>query len=252
MTRAARAGSTFQLRPTWGGRAKAFGLALLYFLVFGLAIGGGLFALYRTGLLHLEKGHAFAPAEMLLTNGVSAAAAVIAAVLTGLLVREPPARWGFALKYALRDGPIGLGVGLVLLAGLLAAMAAMGGYAFGTLALAPDRIAGWAGLYALIFVLVAVAEETIFRSFVLVQLSRAISFWPAAILLALLFGAAHLHNAGENPLGALSAGLLGLILAYSFRRTGSLWFALGMHASWDYGETFVFGVPDSGVSAPGA
>ena len=45
---------------------------------------------------------------------------------------------------------------------------------------------------------------------------------------------------------------MGLILAYSFRRSGALWFALGFHASWDYAQSFVFGVPDSGVWLPGA
>jgi uncharacterized protein len=35
------------------------------------------------------------------------------------------------------------------------------------------------------------------------------------------------------------------------RRTGTLWFAVGMHASWDWGETFLYSVPDSGTIAPG-
>jgi membrane protease YdiL (CAAX protease family) len=35
------------------------------------------------------------------------------------------------------------------------------------------------------------------------------------------------------------------------RRTGSLWFAVGFHAAWDWGETFVYSVPDSGTVFPG-
>jgi len=35
------------------------------------------------------------------------------------------------------------------------------------------------------------------------------------------------------------------------RRTGSLWFAVGMHAAFDFGETFLYSVPDSGVVLPG-
>jgi membrane protease YdiL (CAAX protease family) len=41
-------------------------------------------------------------------------------------------------------------------------------------------------------------------------------------------------------------------LAYSFRRTGALWFALGCHGAWDFAETYLYGVPDSGMTAPGA
>jgi membrane protease YdiL (CAAX protease family) len=35
------------------------------------------------------------------------------------------------------------------------------------------------------------------------------------------------------------------------RRTGSLWFAVGMHAAFDFGETFLYSVPDSGMVLPG-
>ncbi|HEY6291801.1 MAG TPA: hypothetical protein VI455_09615, partial [Terriglobia bacterium] len=35
------------------------------------------------------------------------------------------------------------------------------------------------------------------------------------------------------------------------RRTGSLWFAIGLHASWDYSESFLYSVPDSGAMIPG-
>jgi len=30
-------------------------------------------------------------------------------------------------------------------------------------------------------------------------------------------------------------------------RTGNLWFAIGNHAAWDWGQTFLFGTPDSGL-----
>jgi len=30
-------------------------------------------------------------------------------------------------------------------------------------------------------------------------------------------------------------------------RTGDLWFAIGNHVAWDWGETFLFGTPNSGL-----
>ena len=30
-------------------------------------------------------------------------------------------------------------------------------------------------------------------------------------------------------------------------RTGSLWFAIGNHAAWDWGQTFLFGTPNRGL-----
>jgi hypothetical protein len=37
----------------------------------------------------------------------------------------------------------------------------------------------------------------------------------------------------------------------ALRRTGDLWFAIGLHAAWDWGETFFYGVPDSGMVGVG-
>jgi hypothetical protein len=44
---------------------------------------------------------------------------------------------------------------------------------------------------------------------------------------------------------------VGIFWCFTLRRTGTLWFALGMHAAFDFGETFLFSVPDSGVIFPG-
>lgn len=76
-------------------------------------------------------------------------------------------------------------------------------------------------------------------------------FWPAAIVLGIAFGAVHLGNQGEAIYGAVMAGLFGLVAAFSLLRTGSIWFAIGMHASWDWGETYLYSVPDSGLLAQG-
>ncbi|HXN74250.1 MAG TPA: CPBP family intramembrane glutamic endopeptidase [Candidatus Acidoferrales bacterium] len=66
-----------------------------------------------------------------------------------------------------------------------------------------------------------------------------------------LFGAAHLANPGENILGILQVVAVGLLLCFTLRRTGNLWFALGFHAAWDWAETFFYGTPDSGVLGVG-
>ena len=49
-----------------------------------------------------------------------------------------------------------------------------------------------------------------------------------------------------------SAGMLRkLFFCLTVRRTGSLWFAIGFHAVWDYAESFIYSVPDSGIMVPG-
>src|SRR5208283_2480032 len=52
------------------------------------------------------------------------------------------------------------------------------------------------------------------------------------------------------PIGELAAGLAGLVFCFSLWRTGSLWWAIGFHASWDWAQSFLYGVPDSGMMVP--
>ncbi|MGH9394805.1 MAG: lysostaphin resistance A-like protein, partial [Terriglobales bacterium] len=98
---------------------------------------------------------------------------------------------------------------------------------------------------------VAFAEEFTFRGYALTTFTSGAGFWPAAIVLSALFGAVHLGNNGESAAGALEVGLIGLFFCFTWRRTGNLWFAVGMHAAWDFCESFAYGVPDSGVVTPG-
>jgi membrane protease YdiL (CAAX protease family) len=126
----------------------------------------------------------------------------------------------------------------------------------GAVSLGPERLSGealarYAVTWAIAFLAVGLFEEFAFRGYALTTLSGGIGFWPAAILLSAAFGSVHLGNSGEDLLGALSAGLIGLFFCFTWRRTGSLWFAVGLHAAWDYGESFVYGVPDSGTLSVG-
>lgn len=61
----------------------------------------------------------------------------------------------------------------------------------------------------------------------------------------------HLSNGLESPLAAVNGVLLGAVLAWSVRRSGSLWWAIGLHTGWDWAESYVAGAADSGVRAMG-
>ncbi|HEU4635501.1 MAG TPA: type II CAAX endopeptidase family protein [Edaphobacter sp.] len=76
---------------------------------------------------------------------------------------------------------------------------------------------------------------------------RTIGFWASALIVSFGFGAVHGSNPGESPAGLICAGAASLVFCFSLWRTGSLWWAIGMHAAWDYGQSVLFGVSDSGV-----
>jgi len=120
-------------------------------------------------------------------------------------------------------------------------------------------------LWLLAFLVVALLEEYLTRGYLLYTLTRglagiyrfafntrhsaAMGFWTAAILLSIVFGLGHGSNPGESPIGLLSAGLASLVFCFSLWRTGSLWWAIGFHAAWDWAQSFLYGVADSGTMA---
>jgi membrane protease YdiL (CAAX protease family) len=115
------------------------------------------------------------------------------------------------------------------------------------------------------FLLVGLLEEYLTRGYVQYTLTRGLAgiyawafktrhsqvlgFWTAAVIFSVLFGLGHGKNVGESPIGLLSAGLAAMIFCLSLWRTGSLWWAVGFHTTWDWGQSFLYGVADSGMMA---
>ena len=94
-------------------------------------------------------------------------------------------------------------------------------------------------------------EEFLFRGYPQFTLSTGIGFWPAALILSGLFWLGHMGNPGETWVGGFATSLAALLFCVSLWLTGNLWFAIGMHAAWDWAETYFFGVADSGMPANG-
>lgn len=122
---------------------------------------------------------------------------------------------------------------------------------FGHLMLHGERIAKFAFFWMVTFLLVAFFEEFLLRGYSQFTLTRGLGFWPAAAVLSATFGLIHYWNGGEEWPGLLAAAAIGFFFCLTLRRTGSLWFAVGFHAAWDWGETFFYSVPDSGTVFPG-
>jgi uncharacterized protein len=81
--------------------------------------------------------------------------------------------------------------------------------------------------------------------------SSSASFWQAAWLTSTFFGYIHTFNRGETWIGIFSAAAIGFVFCVSIRLTGSAWWAIGFHASWDWAQTFFYGTADSGFLPKG-
>lgn len=96
------------------------------------------------------------------------------------------------------------------------------------------------------FLFVGLPEEFIFRGYPLRALTDGMGFWPASLLLSLLFGGAHLFKPQESFLDIFNIILFGLFWCLTLRRTGDLWFAIGFHCMSDYADMVVFAEPNTG------
>ena len=228
------------------------GWRLLIFVVIAAAVAVILAAPLSLLGPRAPLGGTFGPAALLLGEGIPLLAALLSAAAMTRIERRSfadyalPGQGAFGVQFWR-----GVAWGLLALTSLLLGVSAAQGFSFGTLALGGGKLASYAVLWALTFLVVGFFEEFLFRGYALYTLTTGIGFWPAASLLSALFGAVHLHNPGESWIGGLSAGLIGLFFCFTVRRTGSLWFAIGLHATWDYSESFIYSVPDSGAMVPG-
>jgi uncharacterized protein len=176
----------------------------------------------------------------------------LAALLLAGMERLPVGTYGLPMaRPAPRRFLQGCALGLVEVSSLMGLIALFGGYSFGDLAIHGSDILRWSLAWAAIFLCVGLFEEFAFRGYALHKLAESVGFWPAAILFAVSFGFVHSFNPGEGLAGEVGVAAIALIFAFTLRRTGTLWLAVGWHAAFDFGETFVFSVPDSGSVFPG-
>jgi uncharacterized protein len=211
------------------------------------------------GIFELESWLAASiqsPLNLLWSRMLLEASLMLAAILPGFVMARiegcPFGAFGLPVHHAFRRNFwIGTLWGIVALTILMLALRLVGAFHFGTTALHGVHVWKFALYYAVLFLLTGFFEEFLVRGYSQWILTRGVNFWPAAVLLSAAFGAIHGSNPGENKIGLVAAGLIGLFLCLTLRRTGNLWWAVGFHMSWDWGESFFYSVPDSGTLLPG-
>jgi uncharacterized protein len=199
-----------------------------------------------------QDPNVFTPAVAILTEGISLFALLVATAVMALIEKRTYADYYLPLNQFLgKRFWQGVPYGFAMLSLALGLIAALHGFSLGSVALSGADALKFGGLYGIAFLMVGLFEEFSFRGYMQATLGSGIGFWPAAILLSILFGAIHLGNSGEAWFGAAMAGSFGLLAAFALQRTGNIWFPIGMHATWDWAETFFYSVPDSGFLAKG-
>lgn len=140
----------------------------------------------------------------------------------------------------------GCALGLVTIAAVLASLWSVHALTFGSVVMQGAAAMKGGALWGIAFLGVGLNEEYLFRGFLQQTMTRGIGFWPTAVALSGAFAWFHTGNNGETVQGIVAVFCYGLAFAFLVHRSGSLWIAVGFHAAFDWGQTFLFGVPDSG------
>ncbi|WDD94292.1 CPBP family intramembrane metalloprotease [Burkholderia sp. FERM BP-3421] len=228
-----------------GGDGLRAGWAALSFAVLFAAVAAGLvFASHR--LMPMPGDPGFSIAGAALMECVQVAAVLIATWGVARFERRSPRFYGLLGEARVRRFGWGALAGIVAISALVLVQVQAGWIRLD----APSADVGQAlvhGLqWAFIFSMTGLFEEMLLRGYLQYTLARGLGFWWAALLLSVLFGALHGFSPGETPVGLAVAMLFGLLFCLSLWYTGSLWWAIGFHAAWDWGESFVYGAADSG------
>ncbi len=188
------------------------------------------------------------PLGTTIQEGILLLVAVVPALIMTRIERRTWDDYGLPLRQAFgREFWIGGLVGFAAISGCLSAIYLLHGFRLTGLAIHGSTIPAATIAWVIAFVVVGLAEEFSFRGYIQYTLTQSIGFWPAAIVLSVLFALAHAGNPGESKSGVASVVCFALLFCLFLRRTGNLWLPVGFHFGWDWGQTFFYGVPDSGL-----
>ena len=136
--------------------------------------------------------------------------------------------------------------GFVSLSVLIGVLWQTGSLVFDGYVLGGPAVWRYAVAWALVFVLVGILEESLLRGYLQYTLSQGVGFWWAALLLSVTFALLHTSNNGESLFGLLAVGAGGTVFCLSLWYTKSLYWAVGFHAGWDWGQSYFYGTANSG------
>jgi len=205
---------------------------------------------------------------MLLNEAIPFLAVLLATWIMSKIERRPNSVYGLGGSRKVARFFAGLIWGVVCLSLLVLTLWKTGLLVIDSRLLFGGDIFRYGAIWLFGFLLVGLFEEYLTRGYIQYTLTRglaglyrwafkthasmtrhgeAVGFWSSAVILSFLFGLSHGKNPGESPIGVLSAGLVAMVFCLSLWRTGSLWWAIGFHAAWDWAQSFLYGVADSGM-----
>ena len=107
-----------------------------------------------------------------------------------------------------------------------------------------------AGLFLAVFIQSS-AEEVLCRGFMYQRLLNGRKSAVTAVFVnSLVFAVLHLGNDGISVLGFYDLLITGIFFSLLVFYYDSLWLAMGVHTTWNFTQSILLGLPNSGTSVP--
>ncbi len=94
-------------------------------------------------------------------------------------------------------------------------------------------------IVTLIYVIVAIVEEMLFRGYILRNLMISFNRYVALIVSSILFALMHGFNPNISFFSLFDLFLAGMALGMSYLYTKNLWFPIAMHFSWNLAQSLL-------------
>jgi membrane protease YdiL (CAAX protease family) len=200
-------------------------------------------------------------ASMIIVEAVVFGIFLLLSLLMAKIEHRKLSAFGLGGIHSVSRTLIGALWGIISISLLIGALRAFHFLTFDSLLDHGPKILLFGALQLLGFFLVGLTEEYSMRGYLQFTLTRgmvsignlisrryarSIGFWIASLFTSILFFYLHTRNPGETPLGLFQVFLAGMLFVVALWRTGSLWWGIGFHCTWDWGQSFLYGTPDSG------
>ena len=174
----------------------------------------------------------------------AAGALILYRALVGKIERRPSVE--LARRPGITFGLAGLAIGAALACAAIGLMGVAGAAHLTGFGDATRLIASFTAA-----MMAAVGEELVFRGVLFRILEQAFGTFAALLASALLFGLAHIVNPDATLVSALAIAIeAGLLLGLAYVATRNLWFPIGLHLAWNFGQGGIFS-PGTGTEPHG-
>jgi len=174
---------------------------------------------------------------------------IVTWILTRFINKKPfPAIGLWVHPRAGRELGMGLLIGFLMMSGIFLVMLGAGFMTVTWRELVWQDVVTILLLSLIFFAPSAVTEELLFRGYPFQTLAQGVSMLPAMLVMSGLFGIAHFRNPNATLLSTVNVIIAGLWLSLAYLKTRGLWLPFGLHLSWNFAQTSVYGYPTSGFA----